>query len=738
MAANDGVRERLEEAAEAREAMRRLVDAGAAEVEVATPTWQQKVAGFFSGRTSEAQPRLAELICPINRDIMVDPVTAEDGYTYSRANILRWMAQCKAEGQAIVSPRTRAPMGKDLTPNEPMRERLDRAINHHIWGGEDEALADVFGGEHVRSMGQLNDIFAVLDGLDDVLQEVLEDWEPPRVVVIGTQSHGKSTVLERLCMVPMFPHAEMLCTSVPVKINVRRPPRGGARPPSTVEVWDTMRNVRIGDARIITMDTGAVDIREVMARVIADENANVGVRADRELRVYIYSSILPPMNLVDLPGTIEFPEARRQRTHELVRRYIAERQDSSVFLVVTRAEGSSPAACSAMRHIHEYGATGRTIGVLTFCDRVRNEEGFDLLRGWLSNREDAHDGVPLKPYGWVATMNEELRGMDGETNLARLRRQATREPTWFRENGLGEEIERGRATSDALVDKVGDMYKEYVLNTFIPNTVRRLLQERAHTSALIASLGVPASPGDIASDVERTALWAAATEAGYDILAPCFAAAERAFVTDTLKGLQTELIEVLCPTSRVGLRDVDITLQRFRSALEAACLQAKNSFQTELEAGIDDALAGNAGEFMLQRFPRYVASLRGLSINYAPRLGEGTLDTISVLLDDILCLGTHHVQLDHDLDAEPPVAVLSLCDIKTVVSRVLNSFILGFNPHNTAELRHQIEMRAGDLFGMQNQECETCHDERVRLQARDPKIASAVRSLQRLRIGEED
>ena len=44
----------------------------------------------------------------------------------------------------------------------------------------------------VESVGKLNDIFAVMDDLEGILQEVLEGWQPLRVVVIGNQSEGAS------------------------------------------------------------------------------------------------------------------------------------------------------------------------------------------------------------------------------------------------------------------------------------------------------------------------------------------------------------------------------------------------------------------------------------------------------------------------------------------------------------------------------------------------------------------
>ena len=63
----------------------------------------------------------------------------------------------------------------------------------------------------------------------------LAGWQPPRVVVVGNQSEGKSAILERLCMMPLFPRSKSLCTSVPVKISTRC----GAvpRPPTRTEEY---------------------------------------------------------------------------------------------------------------------------------------------------------------------------------------------------------------------------------------------------------------------------------------------------------------------------------------------------------------------------------------------------------------------------------------------------------------------------------------------------------------------
>lgn len=45
----------------------------------------------------------------------------------------------------------------------------------------------------------------MLDGMRAILDETLKDWKYPKIVVLGSESSGKSSVLERLMMFPLLP-----------------------------------------------------------------------------------------------------------------------------------------------------------------------------------------------------------------------------------------------------------------------------------------------------------------------------------------------------------------------------------------------------------------------------------------------------------------------------------------------------------------------------------------------------
>ena len=72
---------------------------------------------------SEAAEVPDDFICPITSEIMTDPVTTEDGFTYERAAITEWLRT------KDTSPKTGAKLeSKMLIPNHLVRSLL-RAFN---------------------------------------------------------------------------------------------------------------------------------------------------------------------------------------------------------------------------------------------------------------------------------------------------------------------------------------------------------------------------------------------------------------------------------------------------------------------------------------------------------------------------------------------------------------------------------------------------------------------------------
>ena len=79
--------------------------------------------GADAKRYREAMNEMAdELVCPITRELPVDPVTAEDGRVYERQAMEEWLGS-KA-GQAVRSPVTNESMGTKLLPAVQVRNTI--------------------------------------------------------------------------------------------------------------------------------------------------------------------------------------------------------------------------------------------------------------------------------------------------------------------------------------------------------------------------------------------------------------------------------------------------------------------------------------------------------------------------------------------------------------------------------------------------------------------------------------
>ena len=119
------------------------------------------------------------------------------------------------------APQVRVHMGAKLVENVSLRKQI-RAFMEQVKTGKSAALSTDVLIQDNDSVRALNHIFKITDDLEDVLNELLEGWQSPQVVVIGRENTGKSTILERLCMLPMFPRDAKVCTRMAIRVKVRR------------------------------------------------------------------------------------------------------------------------------------------------------------------------------------------------------------------------------------------------------------------------------------------------------------------------------------------------------------------------------------------------------------------------------------------------------------------------------------------------------------------------------------
>ena len=236
------------------------------------------------------------------------------------------------------------------------------------------------------------EVFAQLDPMRDILAETLEGWQPPQLVVIGAEKSGKSTLLERLLMIPIFPTAEEFCTRVPIHIRLRNSTEAKA---PEIEVFNLTTSQTEEGPRMVSYQSGSVEVKEMMDRILG--GCNKRISSDHVIIVHMQGPHIPSIDLVDMPGLTTTNELREQ-TANLIERHIQLHKDSSIYLMVVPAT-CPPNTSPVVQLVQSHHLESRTIGVFTMCDDVVQRKISSLAAHLPNPTDSCHGGVALEPHG---------------------------------------------------------------------------------------------------------------------------------------------------------------------------------------------------------------------------------------------------------------------------------------------------------------------------------------------------
>ena len=88
------------------------------------------------------------------------------------------------------------------------------------------------------------------------------------MVVLGNESSGKSSLIDRLAMMPLLPRGEGTCTRLPIKLRLRH--ADTPRPP-LLKVIDLQSNMVLREVPL-TVIGGELDVRDQMNAIIREEH----------------------------------------------------------------------------------------------------------------------------------------------------------------------------------------------------------------------------------------------------------------------------------------------------------------------------------------------------------------------------------------------------------------------------------------------------------------------------------
>eukprot|EP00252_Welwitschia_mirabilis_P025369 TRINITY_DN7890_c0_g1_i2.p1 TRINITY_DN7890_c0_g1~~TRINITY_DN7890_c0_g1_i2.p1 ORF type:complete len:829 (+),score=169.72 TRINITY_DN7890_c0_g1_i2:397-2883(+) len=245
-------------------------------------------------------------------------------------------------------------------------------------------------GEAVIPMvNKLQDIFARLGSASTI--------DLPQIAVVGSQSSGKSSVLEALVGRDFLPRGPNICTRRPLVLQLVH-----VSGPSEWGEFLHVNGKRFYDFGAIRAEIEAETEREV--------GKNKGV-SDKQIRLKICSPKVLNMTLVDLPGITKVPVGDQPsdieaRIRTMIMSYI--KHETCIILAVSPANSdlSNSDALQIARLADPDGH--RTIGVITKLDIM--DRGTDA-RNFLLGKE-----IPLR-LGYVGVVNRSQADIDSNKSI---------------------------------------------------------------------------------------------------------------------------------------------------------------------------------------------------------------------------------------------------------------------------------------------------------------------------------
>ncbi|KAG0044773.1 Dynamin- GTPase protein [Gryganskiella cystojenkinii] len=316
----------------------------------------------------------------------------------------------------------------------------------------------------------MNDLIPLVNKLQDVFNTIgSEQIDLPQIVVVGSQSSGKSSVLETIVQKDFLPRGNGVVTRRPLVLQLVNthmsslPPSSVSSEGSINEAPDRAEFLHLPNKQFFDFDEVRKEIEAETARV-AGQNKAI---SRTPIHLKIFSKNVLNLTLVDLPGVTKIPVGDQptdieKQTRNLILDYIL--KPNSVILAVSPANVDLANSDSLKLARQVDPEAKRTIGVLTKLDLMdAGTNSLDILSG---------RAYPLK-LGFIGVVNRSQADIIANKPMA----DAFKAETEFFE---------GHPAYRAIAHRCGTTFLAKSLNTILMNHIRDKLPDiKAKLNSLI-------------------------------------------------------------------------------------------------------------------------------------------------------------------------------------------------------------------------------------------------------------
>lgn len=254
---------------------------------------------------------------------------------------------------------TAAAVGLSTDEDEDDEETLiDQSEDEELDLEHDETSDDMM--NLTRQMIEIRSLLQTVDSQSDTLRL-------PSIVVIGSQSSGKSSVLESIVGQEFLPKGSNMVTRRPIELTLVN------SPDSALEVaeFPALKLYNLTDFQQVQKTLFDLNMAVPASECISNDPIQITIRSPR----------VPDLSLVDLPGYIQIeaadqPAELKQKIRALCNRYL---EAPNIILAISAADVdlANSAALRAAKVADPRGE--RTVGVVTKLDLVEPDQARDIL-----------------------------------------------------------------------------------------------------------------------------------------------------------------------------------------------------------------------------------------------------------------------------------------------------------------------------------------------------------------------
>ena len=312
---------------------------------------------------------------------------------------------------------------------------------------------------------KLRKLINLIDQLRDA--GVNEYIKLPRIASLGTQSSGKSSVLESIVGLDFLPRGDGVVTRRPLELRLCHINSG--------QPW------AIFEERKGQKFTDFIKVRETI-EALTDEVCKTDKNiVDKPIVLNVYSPTCPDLTLIDLPGVTRVPVGGQpqnieQITKDMATRYI---KDPLTIILCVIAANSDIATSDGLKLAKEIDTSGtRTLGVLTKLDIM--DEGTDAKKALLNEE------IPLK-LGYVGVKNRSKQDLLNKLSMSEATKK---EREFFKSHPAYKSLPAGYLGVDVLINKLTKIYFR-IIRENLPRIVKSINDHIKTAEEELSLLGQP-------------------------------------------------------------------------------------------------------------------------------------------------------------------------------------------------------------------------------------------------------